>query len=89
MGEPEPKNLTEIAASTRYSIDAFHFVRRGLDFTVHRVHSNPEQLPEGQRHVDGAQLSEGLREFAIEQYGPLARMVLSRWKIDRAGGPGG
>ncbi|MDX1565275.1 MAG: hypothetical protein R3236_07720 [Phycisphaeraceae bacterium] len=83
MGESEPKNLADIAAATRYSIDAFHFVRRGLDFTVHRVHTNPEQLPEGQRHVDGAQLSEGLREFAIEQYGPMARMVLSRWNIER------
>ena len=83
MTEPEPKSLQEIVASTRYAVDAFHFVRRGLDFTVHRVHTNPERLPEGQRHVDGAQLSEGLREFAVDQYGPLAKMVLNRWNIWR------
>ena len=83
MTEPEPKSLQEIVAATRYSMDAFHFIRRGLDYTVHRVHSNPEQLPEGQRHVDGAQLSEGLREFAVDQYGCLAKMVLKRWNVCR------
>ncbi len=79
----EPKSLQEIAARTRYPMDAFHFIRRGLDYTVHRAHEHPEQLPEEQRHVSGRQLSEGLRDFAVEQYGLLARTVLQRWRITR------
>ena len=83
MNREEPKALQQLAAKTRYPIDAFHFVRRGLDYTVHRTHKNPERLPENQRHVSGRQLSQGLREFAIEQYGALARTVLQRWRINR------
>lgn len=76
-------SLPEVAAATRYPIDAFHFVRRGLDYTVHRIHANPELLEEGERHVTGQQLSEGLRDFALDQYGRLARMMLERWNIHR------
>ena len=75
------KSLKEIAAATRYPVDAFHFVRRGLDYTVHRCHKNPEALPEGERHVSGRQLSGGLRDYAIEQYGLLAGLMLKRWRI--------
>jgi uncharacterized repeat protein (TIGR04138 family) len=77
------KTLQEIAAETRYPIDAFHFVRRGLDFTVHRIHANPEQLSDAERHVSGQQLSMGLRDFAIEHYGLMAKTVLRRWNITR------
>ena len=80
---PSQKNLAEIAARTRYPLDAFHFVRRGLDYAVHRIHKNPEDMPEPDRHVTGQQLTAGLREFAIEQYGQLALPMLRRWNIHR------
>lgn len=79
--DQQPKTLKEIAAATRYPIDAFQFVRRGLDFTVRRCHEHPEMLAEGERHVSGNQLSLGLRDFAIEQYGLLAGLMLRRWRI--------
>lgn len=82
MEEPHAKPLHEIAAGTRYPLDAFQFVRRGLDFTVHRCHEKPEQLSEAERHVSGEQLCTGLRDFALEQYGRLARTVLGRWRIN-------
>lgn len=75
--------LQDIAAATRYPVDAFHFVRRGLEYTVHRAHQNPDQLDEDERHVNGRQLSEGLRDFAVQQYGRMARTVLQRWNIHR------
>ena len=83
MSETTPKTLKEVAAGTRYPLDAFHFVRRGLDFTVHRVHVNPHKLTERQRHVSGAQLCEGMRDFAVDQYGMLAQTVLGRWNVRR------
>src|SRR5262245_60352933 len=46
MKREEPKSLAELATRTRYPIDAFHFVRRGLDYTVHRTHKNPDKLPD-------------------------------------------
>jgi uncharacterized repeat protein (TIGR04138 family) len=82
-GEGPQQTLQEVAAQTRYPLGAFHFVRRGLDYTVHQAHGDAEALDEADRHVDGQQLCRGLRDFAIEQYGRLARTVLHRWNIYR------
>ncbi|MDD5269749.1 MAG: hypothetical protein PHE80_01005, partial [Candidatus Omnitrophica bacterium] len=35
------------------------------------------------RHVNGRELSEGLREYAIDQFGPLARTVLESWGVTK------
>ena len=83
MSDTQVTTLREAAARTRYPLDAFHFVRRGLDYTVHQAHPQPEKLSEKERHVSGDQLSRGLRDFAIEQYGHMARTVLRRWRINR------
>lgn len=84
MPEPNPQQiLMQIASATRYPVEAFHFVRRGLDYTVHQIHTNPENMDEAERHVDGRQLCEGLRRFALDQYGMLARTMLARWNIHR------
>ena len=79
-----PKPLKEIAQDTPYPIDAYQFVRRGLEYTVQHIHEHPELLDEEERHVDGAQLTLGLIDFAVAQYGKLARMVLQRWNITRS-----
>lgn len=83
-------DLTEIARNTRYPVEAFVFIQKGLDFTVRHLHGDlpdaakndeydPREHPE--RHVSGQQLCMGLRDFAIDQYGLLARSVLKRWGI--------
>ncbi|MFZ4576133.1 MAG: Minf_1886 family protein [Phycisphaerales bacterium] len=60
---------------------AFLFVRDGLAHTVKLVHG--EEGGEGDsRHVTGHQLCLGLRDFALIQYGRLARTVLRRWTIE-------
>ncbi len=33
------------------------------------------------RHITGAELAVGLRDLAIERYGPMARSVLEHWGI--------
>lgn len=81
--KPEYISLQEIASRTRYPIDAFHFVRLGLDFTVRRHHQHPEMMDEIDRHVSGQVLCEGLRDYAIEQYGLMAQTMLERWNIRR------
>jgi len=74
--------LLELSRTTKYPIDAFIFVQRGLDFTVKNIHGDPQEPdPTISRHVNGQQLCDGLREYAIEQYGLLARTVLCSWSI--------
>jgi uncharacterized repeat protein (TIGR04138 family) len=64
----------------RYPIDAFCFVQHGLEFTVRKLHGE-EPDPKASRHVSGQQLCEGLREFALNNWGLLAGTVLRRWNV--------
>ncbi|MEM6473166.1 MAG: Minf_1886 family protein [Planctomycetota bacterium] len=75
----------------RYKYEAYQFVREALQF----AHENlPEFSPQpdeelksggersrGPKHITGQQLCEACRKYAVEQYGYLARMVLSSWGI--------
>jgi uncharacterized repeat protein (TIGR04138 family) len=72
-----------LPGSTEYPIDAFAFVQEGLRHTVETLQRNEDQLEAPSRHVSGRELCIGLREFAIGQYGLLARVVLERWGIER------
>ncbi|MGE5608661.1 MAG: Minf_1886 family protein [Bacillota bacterium] len=65
-----------------YPIEAYDFVQRGLQYTVQKTHGKLTD-PKASRHVNGRELSEGLREFALMQWGMLARAVLRRWNITR------
>jgi uncharacterized repeat protein (TIGR04138 family) len=62
---------------------AYQFVREGLAHTVKNIHGDtPSMMSEEEgRHVSGGQLCMGLRDFALKQYGRLAKMVLASWNI--------
>lgn len=66
-----------------YPLEAFHFVREGLNYTAQRAHDDYDELPEMDRHISGQQLCIGLRDFAIDSYGLLAPQVLRHWNIHR------
>jgi uncharacterized repeat protein (TIGR04138 family) len=71
-----------------YSPACFGFIRDGLAHTVEMVHGNPAEqtilelgLVEDSRHVCGHELCIGLKDYAIERYGMLAKSVLNKWGI--------
>ena len=84
-------DLMSVVDKTPYPVDAFFYVQRGLDYTVRQLHGDLDPLEEADddeddlatssRHVSGQELCRGLRDFAIHEYGLLARTVLSRWNI--------
>ena len=89
------KSLKQIAENAGYELGAFLFVQRGLEFTVKRIHgARPKQVDmddfdddddqPSSRHVSGQQLCMGLRDFARQEYGLLARSVLARWRVHRS-----
>lgn len=71
------------SAAGPYPIEAFQFVREGLGHVANHVHPDPEAMPETGRHISGQQLCLGLRDYAIEQYGLLAPVVLRHWHVRR------
>lgn len=56
------------------------FHPRSYVFVLQALHSVIQSLDEP-RHITGRELTEGVRELAIGQYGPLARTVLEHWGI--------
>jgi uncharacterized repeat protein (TIGR04138 family) len=49
-------------------------------FVVSALHSVIEKLPEP-RHITGRELAEGVRDLALDKFGPMARTVLEHWGI--------
>jgi uncharacterized repeat protein (TIGR04138 family) len=67
----------------RFDRKAYDFVRLGLDHTVKELRKKDSARAERSRHVTGPELLEGLRAYALEQYGPLAKTVLNTWGVRR------
>ena len=57
----------------QYKFEAYSFVMAALHHTVSKL-----KKP---RHISGKELTEGIREYALEQFGPMARTVLDYWGI--------
>jgi len=62
----------------RYLSDAYYFIREALDFAV-RMHKKPAEGV--MRHVSATELLEGIRTFALQEYGPMALTVLQSWGL--------
>jgi uncharacterized repeat protein (TIGR04138 family) len=67
-----------LAADNRFHRDAYLFMREALDFTQKIV--GRENLGKV-RHVTGQELLDGLRQYALQQFGPMAATVFEEWGI--------
>lgn len=68
------------AADERYDPDAYFFLREALDHTVATLGRNAGGKPQ---HVSGKELSLGIRDYALQEFGPLAWLVLTEWGLER------
>lgn len=62
----------------RYQRDAYVFLREGLDFTQKLISKENRGAT---RHVTGQELIDGLRQYALQEFGPMAKTVLEEWGI--------
>ena len=68
-----------LAKDDRFLREAYYFVREGLDFTQQKMAKmSGAKEP---RHVSGQELMNGMRQYALETYGPMAKLLLSEWGI--------
>ncbi len=77
---PEKSLQQVVDAIGTYPVDAYIFVREGLSYTADKIHGQGDG-PEAGRHISGRDLCMGLREYALQKWGYLARTVLRRWNI--------
>ena len=68
------------AKDRRYPPEAYGFVREALDFTTKMFNKPVENK---KRHVTGLELLEGIREFALQELGPMAMTVFKTWGISK------
>jgi uncharacterized repeat protein (TIGR04138 family) len=75
VDQEKDEALREIARrDPRYRAEAYPFLLEALDFTIQR-------RGKGRKHVSGAEMMEGFRDYAVQTFGFLARAVMSEWGI--------
>lgn len=67
-----------LQCDVRYHRDAYVFVREALAFTQKMIEKSGKDEV---RHVTGQELLEGIRAYALQQYGPMALMILTEWGV--------
>jgi uncharacterized repeat protein (TIGR04138 family) len=67
-----------LASDSRYHREAYLFLRDALDFTTkqQRKIKGP-----GVRHVTGPELLDGVRQYALKEFGPMVMTVFDSWGI--------
>jgi len=74
----DPKNFYETVEficreDKRYSPDSYEFVMQALGVTQKKINR--------QGHLSGRELLEGIKDYSIEQFGPMAKTVLNHWGV--------
>ena len=67
-----------LAKDSRYTRDAYLFVREALDYTQKVV---GKETRGAIRHVSGQELLDGIRRFALNQFGPMVVTVFEEWGV--------
>jgi uncharacterized repeat protein (TIGR04138 family) len=69
-----------VATDQRYHRDAYVFLRDALDYTTKQQKKSKGATI---RHVAGPELLEGVRLYALKEFGPMALTVFSYWGVER------
>ena len=67
-----------LARDQRFQRDAYHFVRESLDYTQKLISKENRGTV---RHITGQELLDGIRQFALQQFGPMVVTVLEEWGV--------
>ena len=70
--DPELARATEELRLTypNYTVESFQFVSDAVNYTIGKLETH--------RHVSAAELLEGTRDYAFEQYGAVAPLVMAQ-----------
>jgi uncharacterized repeat protein (TIGR04138 family) len=67
-----------VTEDPRFHRDVYAFLRDALDFTVKQQKKNKEGVT---RHVTADQLLDGIRLYAIKEFGPMVPTVFGYWNV--------
>ena len=67
-----------VGSDPRYQRDGYIFLRDALDFTT-KQHKKVKGV--SVRHVSGPELLDGVRQYALKEFGPMVMTVFDSWGI--------
>ena len=82
MKQPEPFKAivkTICDADPRYAPGAYVFMREALNYKIEQLHKTHGTSQN--QHIGAYELLSGVREYALNQYGPIAYLVLTEWGL--------
>ncbi len=68
-----------VEADPRYQLAAYEFVCSAVTYTGQKLRA--EGAAAERLHISGRQLLDGIRELALQEFGPLALDVLEEWGV--------
>mgnify|MGYP001205502470 FL=1 len=79
------KNFPEVVKEIhqkdgRYAKGAYFFIREALDHTLKSLDKNSRK---NKGHVSGDELLEGIRDFALDRFGPMTLPLMNHWNIQQ------
>jgi uncharacterized repeat protein (TIGR04138 family) len=91
-----PKNYLRqpsVSLDFHFPIEAYQFVRDSLTFAEESLRlqeysfdsyadDDPIAIPIREKHLSGQELCEAIRQYALIQFGLMARIVLRHWGIE-------
>ena len=97
MTHPQKAFFDLLRQDRRYRAEAYQLVWEALNFAQKELKLGKPQISEPletgeevssnkpERHVSGQELCQAIREYALRQYGMLAKTVLNSWGIHGTG----
>lgn len=67
----------------RFAKNGYVFLQKALNYTIDKERKRQGKVvtKTNKRHVSGQELLDGIREYTLEQYGPMSYFMLKSWGI--------
>ena len=76
-----PEVIKEIhEQDDRFGKGAYYFIREALD---HTLKSMEKDRGKNKGHVSGRELLEGIRDYALDRFGPMTLTLMDHWNIKK------
>lgn len=72
---------TLLEKDKRYSYQAYYFILESVNYSINKNFTRDQLESSEPNHISGQELSFGIKDYAIEKYGPFAIIVLKYWGI--------
>ncbi len=67
----------------KYHPNAYQFIFAALRFTQQQLGRNADSESATDAHISGPELLEGIRQFALQEFGRMAQTVFRGWGIEQ------